>query len=214
MLAGYSVSVPVQLNSAGNESSLAFSLTFDPAQLEYVSTSGGTGAAAATLIVNDRNTAAGRLGVVVSRAPGSSFAAGPAQVAAVNFRARATASGTTSILFSDSPAARAVVDARAAPLTASFTGGTVTIGTAKLRANPQAAPGGPFRVRMDLDNGGQLSTADAGSIEVWWAASPAAPLAEWTRLTNGISLINGALQVQDAGSTGSLLRFYKIIQRH
>jgi len=50
-------------------------------------------------------------------------------------------------------------------------------------------------------------------LEAWWAASPSARAGPWSRVTNGILLNNGAVEIQDTSAGSAGLRFYKGVRR-
>jgi hypothetical protein len=70
VLRGLTGTASVQLEAMGNENALGFSLGFDPAAVTYVGASIGSASNGVTLIVNDTQAGAGRLGFVLGLAPG------------------------------------------------------------------------------------------------------------------------------------------------
>src|SRR5262249_23516633 len=62
---GLTLNLPINLQSQGNESALAFSLSFDPTVLQYVNITKGSAAGSAVLNVNANQAASGKLGVVL-----------------------------------------------------------------------------------------------------------------------------------------------------
>ena len=75
----------VDLVALGNENSVAFSVTFDTTQFNYLSTVLGTGAAGASLNIDISQVPAGRVGVRVLLPAGQTFAAGTRQIARISF---------------------------------------------------------------------------------------------------------------------------------
>lgn len=75
------------------------------------------------------------------------------------------------------------------------------------------APGQPFRLRFLDDNGEQASPADLAKIEVQATAILTGPGALWVTLTNGFSVVNGMLQLDDTASTNALRRYYRVIEK-
>ena len=125
---GGSASVPVEFVAQGDENALGFSVTFDPAVLSNPVAALGTGAAGASLNTNTTQTATGKLGVALALPAGQTFAAGTRQLLAVTFNVTAgTITTSTPVGFGDQPIAREVASATATALTATWTGGTVTI---------------------------------------------------------------------------------------
>jgi len=116
-------SVIIELDAAGDENALGFSLDFDPAQLQFVSAALGDGASGATLNVNASQAARGRLGVALALPAGQTIAAGQRRIVALTFAAAPGASAFKPISFGDLPVMRQVSDVNARALPASFVGG-------------------------------------------------------------------------------------------
>jgi len=124
---GLTMTLPVSLEAQGNESALAFSLSFDPVVLRYVSASKGSAATSATLNVNTNQIASGQLAIALMLPAGSShFAAGTKEVAKVTFIALSTATNE-SLDFSDQPALRSISDTNAIEVTATYANSLITI---------------------------------------------------------------------------------------
>ena len=121
-------SVMVQLLAVGDENTVDFSLTFDPAIVNFVSAAKGAGASGAMFIVNSKATAAGQLGLVVAMPGGQAFAAGTNPIATVNF-SPVCYSNTAALAFADAPVLRSVADVTAtAHLSATYQNGTLAVG--------------------------------------------------------------------------------------
>jgi hypothetical protein len=120
--------VGVQLVSQGDENAIGFSLQFDPAVVTYVSAGAGADAPAASLTVNDSQSAAGRIAVLLALPPGANFATGNKEVVRLAFKLAASASGTSAVLLTDQPVKREVSDAFAIGLPADYVGGKITVG--------------------------------------------------------------------------------------
>jgi hypothetical protein len=110
----------------GNENSLGFSVSFDPAVIQFVSASLGGGATGATLVANTNAAAYGQLGFIVGLFPPSTFAAGTLQIVTLNFTS-VYFSNTTSLLFANSPISCVVADTNAVALTASYQTGSLVV---------------------------------------------------------------------------------------
>jgi len=125
---GQNGSVIVAFDAQGGENAIGFSLTFDAAQLRFLSAVVGKDAAGATLAVNTNQTANGRIGLVLALPGGQSFAAGARELVVLNFTAMASGNPeTTALGFGDQPVARELADVTARVLPASFNGGSVKI---------------------------------------------------------------------------------------
>jgi hypothetical protein len=127
-------SVPIMLVANGNENAMAFSLSFDPSRLLYSSTTLGSGAAGADLLLNTTQTnsgQSGRIGVEVIMPPGATFAAGTQLVAQVSFFATNSATpGLSTFTFVDQPWPRQLLDNQLNILNATYANGTVSIAPA------------------------------------------------------------------------------------
>lgn len=125
---GQSGSVAIFLDAMGGENALSFSLSFDVAQLRFLSAVTGKDAANATLAINTAATANGRIGIVLALPGGQSFTAGVRELLMVNFTAPTIGNPEMSaISFGDLPILREMADLNARILPASFTDGVVKI---------------------------------------------------------------------------------------
>ena len=129
-LGGSFVSVPVLLVANGNENAFAFSLSFD-SRLLYSSTTLGSGASGADLMVNTTQTnglQGGRLGVEVIMPPGATFSPGTQVVAMVTFFATNVPTSTSAgLTFVDQPTPRQLLDNQLNILNANYFNGLLTI---------------------------------------------------------------------------------------
>ena len=99
-------------------------------------------------------------------------------------------------------------------------GGSVTSSPAVLRVlvpqrfaqPPERLGDGSFRLRFVAHDGTYLLTNDLATLEVWGSTNLANSSA-WLRLTNGITVQNGQVQVDDADSPSLLRRFYRVLTR-
>lgn len=127
--AGTQATVPIELDSQGDEVATSFSLGFDPAVLTNPVVTLGTGApAGANLAVNANDAANGRLGILIDST--SPFTVSPPnrQVVTVKFNVAANApSGATAITFITSPTPISISSAIGALLPATYQIGTVTV---------------------------------------------------------------------------------------
>ena len=125
---GQSGQVFVEIDALGGENALGFSLSFDPAQLRFVSAAAGKDATAGTINVNTAQAASGRIGLLLALPTGQTFTAGVRQLIALSFSVVATGNPElTPINFGDLPVARELSDVNARVLNANFTGASVKI---------------------------------------------------------------------------------------
>jgi hypothetical protein len=165
---GLTLTLPVNLEAQGNESALAFSLSFDPTILRYVSASKGNAATSATLNVNTNQVASGKLAIALMLPAGSShFAAGTKEVAKVTFLALETTTNY-SLGFADQPALRSISDTNAVELTGTYVSSSVTI-----NPNPTLSilkSGTNVLLRWPTwASDFTLQTADVSALPITWA---------------------------------------------
>src|SRR5581483_5331758 len=88
----------------------------------------GSGASGATLIVNDSQTASGRLGIALALPGGQHFTAGTQQLVVITFNAAANGpTVSTPVSFGDQPIKREVADVNASAVMASYADATATV---------------------------------------------------------------------------------------
>jgi hypothetical protein len=120
---GLTNTVAVHLNAQGDENALGFSLSFDPAQLGFVSATVGSGASGSVLNVNSSQAASGRVGIALAQATGGNFAAGDLEVVRVTFVSTGFGgSYNAAVGFDDQPILREIADANATTESASYSG--------------------------------------------------------------------------------------------
>jgi hypothetical protein len=124
-LKGRTNEVAIHFNALGDENALAFSVSFDPAAIEFVDSRLGTAAGPATWNLNTRKLANGRIGVAMALNVGSRFAAAEGPVLHLRFRAKGTAGSP--IQFADGPVIREVASPAAMPLTATWVGASIAV---------------------------------------------------------------------------------------
>lgn len=113
--------VTLELNAHGDEHALGFSLRFNPAQWRLVSAKAGRDAQTATLLVNTREAAQGRLGWALALPAGQTFGAGARQLVVLTLAVRSVGQPALALSFGDAPVAREIVDAKARALRAGYT---------------------------------------------------------------------------------------------
>jgi uncharacterized protein (TIGR03437 family) len=125
---GQNGAVMLELEAQGGENALGFSLSFDPAQLRFLTAAPGRDASGATLNVNTSQAANGRIGVLLALPAGESLAAGVRQLVVLSFAAASSGASTSAPLtFGDQPVARELADVNARVVPASFNSGAVTL---------------------------------------------------------------------------------------
>ena len=120
-------SAAVELVAQGNENSLGFSVTFDPAMIRFVNASLGAGAAGAALIQNTNLAGGGALGFVVGYQPPGVFAAGTQSVVNLKFAA-VSYSNNAVVAFGNTPVVCQLVDTNASVISANYQNVTLAVG--------------------------------------------------------------------------------------
>ena len=141
--------VPINLIASGVENALGFSLQFDPALLTFLGLSPGSGANGAAVLFNTNQLGSGRLGLAIALSANSSFPQGTQELVVVSFATAAvTNTTTTPILFGDQPVTRQVINSQAAPVSAVYTSGSVTIPFLGFEADVWPVPNGDNAVSI------------------------------------------------------------------
>ena len=124
---GLNLTVPVTLQSQGNENALGFSVKFDPTVLKYVSATKGSAATSATLLVNSNLAPSGIVGVMLALQSGNTFTNGTQpEIAKFTFTALNTTTNGV-VAFTNGPVLLAISDPTAIELAAIYTNNLVTI---------------------------------------------------------------------------------------
>jgi hypothetical protein len=125
--------IPVRLSASGDEHAIGFSLEFDPSILSIESITQAPGVGGATLLTSGLSDTSGRVGILLTRALGTTWKAGEHDVLLVRVRLAPGYVGSAALTFGDSPIFREVVDVQASPLTTTFVGLTITRAPAPTR---------------------------------------------------------------------------------
>jgi parallel beta-helix repeat protein len=125
--AGQTVTTCLQMDSLGDETALGTSLQFDSTALVFLSARLGAHAPGATLNVNTNESAAGKVGLLLSLPFGSTLASGTRELVLLDFQASAHASGVVSLAMDDVPVVREVSDAAANALSTVYENGVVEV---------------------------------------------------------------------------------------
>jgi hypothetical protein len=123
------IAVPIVLDSLGNESSISFSLSFNPAIVGDPVVSLGSGAPAGLYLeINSDNLAQGRLGIRVGSI--TDYSAGTRNIVMAAFTVSGNPIGSHMLEFGSVPTAQGVSSATGESLPTTFTPGVIAIGTA------------------------------------------------------------------------------------
>jgi hypothetical protein len=124
---GLNFTVPVILQSQGNENAIGFSAKFDPTLLKFVSVAKGGSAGSATLLVNSNQALQGNIGVLLALQNGNHFTNGTQpEIAKLTFTALDTTTNSA-IIFTNSPVLLAISDPGAIELAAVYTNSSLII---------------------------------------------------------------------------------------
>ncbi|MBP6822718.1 MAG: SBBP repeat-containing protein, partial [Acidobacteria bacterium] len=122
----------IEIDAQGSENGFGFSISFDTANLNFVSSALGSDVVGATLNVNTTQAASGRLGFALALPTGQPIAAGLGRKL-ISLTFGVPANGTTNsipIVFGDQPIVREVVNANADVLPVTWTPGTISVARA------------------------------------------------------------------------------------
>jgi uncharacterized protein (TIGR03437 family) len=134
----------VEMDSLGTENGFGFSITFDPANLNYVSSALGSDIPGATLNVNTSQATAGRLGFALALPTNQTVATGNGRrLVSLTFSVpNSGTSNSIAIGFSDQPIPREVVNANADTLPVTWANGTINIVRAVVSVSAASFIGG------------------------------------------------------------------------
>jgi len=192
LVRGQNGDVVIELLAQGDENALAFSVSFDPAELVFKAAVVGSAATNTTFNVNTNQAGSGSLGIAMALSAGQVFTAGTDQVARITFMPVTSGSATSSVaIFGDTPVLREISNVNADALTATYQNSTITlIVVPTITAQPQS--------QTNCPNTGASFTVTA-------AGTP--PLAyQWrfngTNLAgaSNTSLVLASIQSTDAGN--------------
>jgi hypothetical protein len=124
---GKVVTVPIILESQGDENALGFSVAFDPGALEFAEAGIGTGSGTAVLNVNASDAVMGRLGFALALPAGSKFTQGSVETVKVTFKVSPLASGTSRVDLVGTPVKLQTCGPDAGILPTTYFAGQVTV---------------------------------------------------------------------------------------
>jgi hypothetical protein len=179
---GLTNSVAVTMVAQGNENALGFSLSFNPAMIQFLSATLGSNATTAALVQNTQQAGGGRLGFLLALNPGVNFPAGTLQLLKLNFSS-VLYSNNAALTFGSSPVVPQLADASANILPANFNNAQLSVGGA---AWPQLAIG-----QQDPNNIVLTWPASAYALSLQVGATPTGPWSNVSAVaaTNGSNLL-------------------------
>jgi hypothetical protein len=124
---GSVVTVPVELEAAGDENAVAFSLAGDSSVLRNPRVRVEPDAGPAVCLMNRAGWPGGRLGVALYLPLERSFGSGVRRLLNIQFTVASAPTGPSALTFSDAPVARAIVDSHANVLEAAWSNGAVNV---------------------------------------------------------------------------------------
>ena len=176
-LPGTTFALPVWLESTGNENALAFTLSFDPASLQFLSASKLGKMSGATLNVNTNLSAVGKIGIAMALPTGTAMSAGLDSILLLNFAVATSATGSGPLSFGDSPVFREVADVAANSLASAFNGASVTFGPPRVVGPPLTAARSGNSILLFWPSSAQgFEVYSAASVDATnWIKVPGAP---------------------------------------
>ncbi len=190
---GREVKLNIMLSGQGDENGLGFAINYDTNVLTYSTVSTGADASGGLLLFNDSQTTNGRLGIVLSLQPNQRFPMGTNHLVQVSFLVNSeTSLETTSVLFTDVPTQREIVDTTANPLSVSWTDCSLIIihgyeGDVAPRPNGNEnlsvadwIQAGRFAVSLDIpEKGNEFQRADCAPRNTY--GDERISVADWTQ---------------------------------
>ena len=173
--------VSVSMDSDGNENAVGFSVDFDPAKLLLVSAKSGTNATGATLNINTRHLADGKIGVAIALGTGSAFAVGHLDLFQMRFLSLSNGTDGLPLSFADSPVVREVASPSASTIGATFQDLTLT--NAARAFNLQTTIGTASVLQFSW-----LAEISGAALEV----SHVSPSGPWTSVTD-VPIVSGGM---------------------
>lgn len=183
----------VELRAVGDENAVGFSVEFDPAQLTYQSAALGRGAAGASLQVNARAAALGRVGFVLAMPTGQSLPAGILTLVEIRFTAVGDI-GTATVSLGDRPVVREIASVTAEVRPADYLGGDIRV---ILPARLSVVAGGP-----DFNFTGQEGE--------WYRIEVSTDLLNW-ELLDLQPAAAGPIPIDDPNAGQFRQRFYRVV---
>ncbi len=151
-ISGGTGALTIRLAADGNENAVAFSVKFDPGLLTFLNAGLGADASAATLHVNDRRKASGRVGIVMALPAGQTFSANGRELVKLAFAVTPNTTAVTTITFDDAVVARETVDPAAADLPAEWAAAAITIQSPTAVKQPAAGIPAFFELGQNYPN--------------------------------------------------------------
>jgi hypothetical protein len=173
--------VRMELEAQGDENAMGFSVTFNPAALEFTEARLDGEMNGATVLLNRTQLGAGRLGLAVALAPGQTLALGRRMVVELGFLSQGGRGAfTTRLGFRDEPVRREMVNVLADALAADYTGAEVFISGAGASTAVGEAPFSLEVLPIHAEGGMKLRLA--GEIGVRYRIEVSEDLATWREL--------------------------------
>lgn len=163
-ISGETGSLTIRLAADGNENAIAFSVNFDPGLLTFLNAGLGADATAATLHVNDRLKASGRVGIVMALPAGQTFSANGHELVTLAFAVAPNTTAVTTITFDDAVVMREAVDAAAADLPAVWAAAAITIQSPTAVKQPASEIPNSFELGQNYPNPFNPATAIAFAV--------------------------------------------------
>ncbi len=212
--------VTVILTANGDENGLAFTLTFDPAVLQFREAQPGESLAPGTLLVNTNAAALGSVALAAVLPAGMAWPPGDQAIAHLRFfvTRQATPDSRLALGFADVPVAREIVNAHAEPLGAKYHEGLVTVTASPLAGSLRlhqlrSLPDGAIQLLIGRADDTPLDAVAADGIAVYTTTNLALPSSDWTPVDTPPVLTNGWLQIEDRALPPAPMRFYRAVEK-
>jgi hypothetical protein len=192
---GQVLTIPVLVDSKGDENAFGFSVAFDSAVLQFKGAVLSGPAAGAALLINKNRAEDGNLGVAIGLPIGQTLSSGTHTILELQFEvSEEFTESKTAVQFADSPVRREVVGAAADELTGAYVGGLVSRGPA---------------VTLGRNPDGSIQLQIQGEAGKHYVLEVSPDLLTWTQVKE-ITLAAGAVGFSDADAPKFTGRFYRL----
>lgn len=204
---GQTFAVLASIEARGDENAVGFSLNFDPASLNFIGARLADGAPAATILTNDKDAVAGRIGLAIALPAGQAIQAGTKSLIELEFSSKASqVDGGSLIQVADLPVQRAVVSVDADPLRASFADAQIVI-VGQESSSSEIVPSKNLAA-LDRSSTGEMFLRLTGEPGTQYIIESSTDLTTWVPMKT-VTLTNHQLEWADTDARNSTGRFYR-----
>jgi hypothetical protein len=199
---GEIVQIPVEFEAYGDENTVAFSLSFNPANLEYVSVASTAAMPqGAQALLNASNHSLGRIGVLIGVPPGATFTPGAHHLLVLTLRVKSAGNDPLTVVFNDSPVLREIVSSDAEVLPGNYVNASILVHNAQLALKLDVSQISDAGTRLTM------TATPAQSYQILVSTN----LTDWTELTTVVASSTGFVEAWDSEAKQHSIRFYRAV---